>query len=58
MGESWEELALSRKTVDEHVANACERLGVRTRTQAVVEAMGLGLLPLSTGNIPGGQRDE
>jgi DNA-binding CsgD family transcriptional regulator len=39
-------LTLSTPTVDAHIADACRRLGVRTRVQAVVEAVGLGLLPL------------
>ena len=33
------ELGLSRRTVDQYVADACEKFGVRTRTQAVVEAV-------------------
>jgi DNA-binding CsgD family transcriptional regulator len=37
-------LGLSPRTVDEHIAAACERLGVRTRTQAVAEAIARGLL--------------
>jgi DNA-binding CsgD family transcriptional regulator len=41
-------LGLSPHTVDEHIAGACERLGVRTRTQAVAEAMTRGLLGPST----------
>ena len=40
-------LGLSARTVDEHIASACDRLGVRTRTQAVVEAVAKGLLPPS-----------
>jgi len=40
-------LDLSPRTVDEHIAAACERLGVRTRTQAVAEVMRQGLLPTS-----------
>ena len=39
-------LGLSNNTVDEYIANACARLGVRTRTQAVVEAALRGLLSL------------
>ena len=31
-------LGISAQTVDEHIAEACRRLGVRTRVQAVVEA--------------------
>jgi DNA-binding CsgD family transcriptional regulator len=37
-------LDLSPRTVDEHIAAACQRLGVRTRTQAVAEALTRGLL--------------
>ncbi len=32
-------LGISSGVVDEHLAGACRRLGVRTRTQAVIEAM-------------------
>jgi DNA-binding CsgD family transcriptional regulator len=39
-------LGLSARTVDEHVALACARLGVRTRMQAVVEAAAHGLIKL------------
>lgn len=41
-------LGLSRHTVNDHIAAACERLGVRTRTQAVAEAIVRGLIPPST----------
>ena len=41
-------LGLSAHTVNEHIAAACDRLGVRTRTQAVAEAMARGMLPPST----------
>lgn len=37
-------LGLSAPTVDGHIAEACRRLGVRTRVQAVVEASVLGLI--------------
>jgi DNA-binding CsgD family transcriptional regulator len=37
-------LGISRRTVDEYFAEACERLGVRNRTQAVAKAMQLGLI--------------
>ena len=40
-------LGLSRHTVDEHLTAACDRLGVRTRTQAVAEAIERGLLSVS-----------
>jgi LuxR family quorum-sensing system transcriptional regulator CciR len=36
-------LGLSPETVNEHVGEACRRLGVRTRIQAVVSARALGL---------------
>lgn len=38
-------LGLSARTVDDHLAAACAKLGVRTRTQAVAEAIRRGLLP-------------
>ncbi|MES3026287.1 MAG: LuxR C-terminal-related transcriptional regulator [Pseudomonadota bacterium] len=41
-------LGLSKHTVDEHLAEACKRLGVRSRIQAVSIACELGLLPPST----------
>lgn len=37
-------LGISRRTVEEHLALACEVLCVRTRIQAVVAARGQGLL--------------
>lgn len=36
-------LGLSSETVNEHVGEACRRLGVRTRIQAVVAARAQGL---------------
>lgn len=36
-------LGISARTVDEHISNAAEILGVRTRIQAVARAMLLGL---------------
>jgi len=36
-------LGLSPETVNEHVGEACRRLGVRTRIQAVVTARAKGL---------------
>lgn len=38
-------LGISGRTVEGHLAKACELLGVRTRVQAVVRARKLGLLP-------------
>ena len=37
-------LGLSVQTVDEHIAQACRKLGVRTRVQAAVEAVLRGLI--------------
>lgn len=37
-------LGISAQTVEEHVAQACRKLGVRTRVQAAVEASLLGLI--------------
>ena len=39
-------LNISRNTVDEHLGNACLRLGVRTRLQAALMAARLGLIDL------------
>ncbi|MCI3133361.1 response regulator transcription factor [Phenylobacterium aquaticum] len=37
-------LGLSSRTVDQYVGEACERLKVRNRVQAVAKALELGLL--------------
>ena len=37
-------LGISSRTVDQYFAGACERLGVRNRTQAVAELVALGLI--------------
>jgi len=37
-------LGLSSRTVDAYVAAACQRLGVRTRTEVVIRARSLGLI--------------
>ena len=37
-------LGISQRTVEKHLEQACEALGVRTRIQAVVRARQLGLL--------------
>ena len=37
-------LGISRRTVDEYFAEACERLGVRNRTQPVAKAIQLRLI--------------
>jgi LuxR family quorum sensing-dependent transcriptional regulator len=39
-------LSISARTVDEHLAEACRKLGVKTRVQAVAEAALRGLLQL------------
>ena len=41
-------LGVSKRTVDEHLAEACRKLGVRTRIQAVAIACELGLVAPST----------
>jgi DNA-binding CsgD family transcriptional regulator len=38
-------LGLSSRTVDHYISNACSRLGVRSRSQAVARAIGLGVIP-------------
>jgi DNA-binding CsgD family transcriptional regulator len=37
-------MGIAPATVDEHVSEACRRLGVRTRVQAVMEAYKRGLI--------------
>ncbi|WP_369062561.1 helix-turn-helix transcriptional regulator [Caulobacter sp. 73W] len=44
-------LGLSSRTVEEHFAEACRKLGVRTRMQAVLEAGRRGLLTEPEGEI-------
>jgi DNA-binding CsgD family transcriptional regulator len=39
-------LGLSAETVNDHIAAACQRLGVRTRVQAVAEAAVHGFIEL------------
>ncbi len=39
-------LSLSRKTVDEHIENACRTFGVNGRIQAVARAIDIGLIDL------------
>lgn len=55
-------LGISGRTVEGHLAKACEALGVRTRVQAVVKARELGLLgggrPPWTPGEPGSFRGE
>jgi DNA-binding CsgD family transcriptional regulator len=38
-------LGISGRTVEAHIARACDVLGVRTRVQAVIRARDLGWLP-------------
>jgi DNA-binding CsgD family transcriptional regulator len=38
------ELGISNRTVDQYVADACVRLGARTRIEAVVKSVRLGLI--------------
>ncbi len=40
-------LGLSKRTVDHYVTHACERLGVRNRTQAVAKAVSEGMIPVA-----------
>lgn len=44
-GDIGQILGISGRTVEGHLARACEQLGVRTRIQAVIRARELGLLP-------------
>ncbi|MFZ5796779.1 MAG: response regulator transcription factor [Pseudomonadota bacterium] len=37
-------LGISHRVVERHVFRACQRLGVRTRLQAVIRARSLGLI--------------
>jgi DNA-binding CsgD family transcriptional regulator len=37
-------LGISNRTVEQYVAEACRRLGVRTRIEAVVKTVRLGLI--------------
>jgi DNA-binding NarL/FixJ family response regulator len=43
-----ERLVVSVRTVETHVAHVCDKLGVRTRTQAVSEALSRGLVSAHT----------
>jgi DNA-binding CsgD family transcriptional regulator len=43
-GEIGARLGISTRTVDQHIADACARLGVRRRTQAIARAARLGLI--------------
>jgi DNA-binding CsgD family transcriptional regulator len=37
-------LGISSRTVDQYIAEACERLNVRNRIQAVAKAVSMGLI--------------
>jgi DNA-binding CsgD family transcriptional regulator len=43
------ELGVSPRTVEHHLAKLCERLGVRTRVQALAVAVERGWLPAGGG---------
>src|SRR5438270_7719039 len=45
-------VGISGRTVEGHLAKACDALGVRTRIQAVVRARSLGLLSVEWGRRP------
>jgi DNA-binding CsgD family transcriptional regulator len=47
-GDIGQILGISGRTVEGHLAKACEALGVRTRVQAVVRARELGFLGSSS----------
>ena len=38
-------LGLSKRTIDEHVQQACKKLGVKRRPEAVAKGISLGLIP-------------
>lgn len=39
-------LGISARTVNQHIGDACERLDVRTRVQAVAKTVKLGLIAI------------
>lgn len=41
-----EELGISEKTIRNHISNVMQKLGVKARTQAVIELLKLGELSL------------
>lgn len=47
-GEIAQQLGVSVKTVEFHIGHVLEKLGARSRTEAVVRARQLGLIPLDT----------
>jgi DNA-binding CsgD family transcriptional regulator len=44
--EAARELGISPRTVEQHLGDACSRLGVRTRIEAIVIAVRQGLIPV------------
>jgi LuxR family quorum-sensing system transcriptional regulator CciR len=44
-------LGISRRTVDQHIGEACARLKVRTRVQAAATAVFLGLISVEPSAI-------
>jgi ATP/maltotriose-dependent transcriptional regulator MalT len=57
-GDVGQIIGISGRTVEWHLANIFEALGVRTRVQAVVRARELGLLPTGerAGHLPAADR--
>jgi DNA-binding CsgD family transcriptional regulator len=51
-GDIGQIIGISGRTVEGHLAKACDALGVRTRVQAVVRARELGLLGPSSAVAP------
>lgn len=43
------DLGISKRTVDEHVRDACRKLGVKRRPEAVAKSIRLGLIPSKRG---------
>jgi DNA-binding CsgD family transcriptional regulator len=41
-------LGLSKRTVDEYVGDACVRLGVKNRAQAVAVSIGLNIIDITS----------
>jgi DNA-binding CsgD family transcriptional regulator len=51
-------LGISSRTVDEHLSHACDRLGVRTRAQAIARSVQLGLIDDYAASISGVARPQ